>query len=175
VLNGHALNLDEMFDAVFSNAALHWMKEPARVIEGVANALKPCGRFVAEMGGAGNVSKVISGIADVLAARGITNGPKHPWYFPDEKEYGGLLADAGFIVHEIELIPRPTRLPGDVGGWIDTFGEGFFAEVPGADLPVIREEIIERLRPEICDDDGVWWADYVRLRFKAELSAEFLK
>ena len=51
VMNGHNLTFDSEFDAVFSNAALHWMRDQDAVLAGVRSALKPRGRFVAEMGG----------------------------------------------------------------------------------------------------------------------------
>ena len=169
VCDGHALTFENEFDAVFSNAALHWMGQPARVIAGVGRALKTGGRFVGEMGGAGNVVKIIAGIAEVLALRGLEGSNAHPWYFPRADEYAESLVGAGFLVREIRLISRPTRLPGDVGGWLDVFGDGFFRHVPAAAKAAVRDEIVERLRPVLCDADGVWWADYVRLRFAADL------
>jgi len=71
----------EEFDAVFSNAALHWMRDPDAVIDGVWRALKPGGCFVGECGGAGNVATVRGALVAVLARRGIDGDAASPWYF----------------------------------------------------------------------------------------------
>jgi hypothetical protein len=90
-----------------------------------------------------------------------------PWYFPDTEEYGARLGAAGFEVPSIALIPRPTPLPGDITGWLDTFCESFTSALStGARLAFI-DEVREALRPSLCDAQGNWTADYVRLRFAA--------
>src|SRR5579862_4266048 len=62
VMDGTKLAFENEFDAVFSNAALHWMRDPDAVIAGVWRALKPGGRFVAECGGAGNVETIVKSL-----------------------------------------------------------------------------------------------------------------
>src|SRR6266851_4421151 len=81
VMDGSALAFEIEFDAVFSNAALHWMRDPDAVIAGVWRALKPGGRFVGECGGAGNVATVRGALVAVLARRGIDGDAASPWYF----------------------------------------------------------------------------------------------
>jgi SAM-dependent methyltransferase len=169
VVDGHALAFDAEFDAVFSNAALHWMMQPAKVVDGVRRALKPGGRFVAEFGGHGNVAACRTAMIAVLNARGLDGASLSPWYFPTPQEYGSLLTAHGFVVHSAKLIPRPTPLPTDVGGWMDTFGGTFFGALPADDRLAAREEAVELLRPILCDSEGRWTADYVRLRFSASL------
>lgn len=169
VVDGHALAFDAEFDAVFSNAALHWMLQPGKVVDGVRRALKPGGRFVGEFGGHGNVAACRTAMVAVLNARGLDGANLSPWYFPTPAEYGSLLTGHGFAVHSAELIPRPTPLPTDVGGWMDTFGGGFFSALPESDRITAREEAVELLRPILCDSEGKWTADYVRLRFSASL------
>jgi SAM-dependent methyltransferase len=171
VVNGHHLEFDQEFDAVFSNAALHWMRDPDAVIAGVRRALKPGGRFVAEFGGGENVAKIIAAIDEELSARGKPGLTGNPWYFPSSESYGALLEKGGFRVDQIGLIDRPTRLPGDVGGWLDTFAESFLRVIDPSDRPAARDAIVDRLRDRICDENGVWWADYVRLRFRAFLES----
>jgi SAM-dependent methyltransferase len=171
VANAHALTFDREFDAVFSNAALHWMLDPDAVIDGVRRALKPGGRFVAEFGGHGNVATVIAAIDEELAARGHPGLAGHPWYFPTPDEYAARLGDHGFAVEEIGLIDRPTRLPGDIGGWLDTFADAFLRVLPTGERRAARDGIVQRLGTRIRDADGVWWADYVRLRFRAVLAS----
>ncbi len=167
VMNGHALEFDAEFDAVFSNAALHWMREPQPLIAGIHRALKPRGRFVAEMGGGDNVAKILRVMDDVLSRRGFPGLQGHPWYFPSPREYRGHLEAGGFEVLTMELIPRPTQLPGDIGGWLDTFCESFFLVLPEYERIPTRDEMVSCLEPVLADDKGIWWADYVRLRFAA--------
>ncbi|MEE4378964.1 MAG: methyltransferase domain-containing protein [Candidatus Competibacteraceae bacterium] len=168
VMAGQNLHFDNEFDAVFSNAALHWMPNHHSVIAGVRRALKPGGRFVAEMGGYGNVAAIVTAIESALAARGITVA--NPWYFPRLEEYQKLLETGGFSVERITLFPRPTLLPGDVGGWLETFAKSYTAALPAADRKAFIAEVVEALRPVFTDKQGVWVADYVRLRFSATKS-----
>jgi len=116
VMDGHALQFGGEFDAVFSNAALHWMKQPERVIAGVWRALKPRGRFVAEFGGDGNVATITAALEQALTARGIDAAAINPWYNPTVEEYRYLLKVQGFTVNSIALFPRPTPYLGASSG-----------------------------------------------------------
>ncbi len=168
VADGHALDFSGEFDAVFSNAALHWMTRPDDVIQGVSNALKPGGRFVAEFGGHGNVAAIRTALSSVIRTHtGIRNAPDKIWYFPSPAEHQTRLESAGFTVNRIALIPRPTPIPGDMGAWLDTLAAPVLASVDGALRSVIRDEAAALLRPALCDSDGNWTADYIRLRFEA--------
>jgi len=167
VMDGEHLSFDSEFDAVFSNAALHWMKNPEAVIAGVWRALRARGRFVAEFGGYGCVAKIKKALVEALHRRGVDGEAAVPWYFPTVEEYSGRLKKAGFLIDSIALIPRPTPLPGDVTGWLETFGESFTACLPLAQRPAYLAEVRETLRPELSDENGKWTADYVRLRFAA--------
>jgi SAM-dependent methyltransferase len=167
LVDGQALLFREEFDAVFSNAALHWMKrDPDAVLTGVARALKPGGRFVAEMGAAGNVATIRAAVYDALTRRGIDAVGVDPWYFPTAGEYGVRLENAGFTLARIECFPRPTPLPGDVAGWLRTFAQAFLEPVPQSERAAVVAEVQEILRPQL-GAAGVWVADYVRLRFIA--------
>jgi SAM-dependent methyltransferase len=167
VMDGEHLSFDSEFDAVFSNAALHWMRDPDEVLAGVCRALRPNGRFVAEFGGYGCVDKIKKALVSALNRRGIDGELAVPWYFPTVEEYSARLKTAGFSIGSIALIPRPTPLPGDVTGWLETFAESFTACLPPSERPAYVAEVREALRPELCDGDGKWTADYVRLRFAA--------
>lgn len=168
VADGQTLDFNAEFDAVFSNAALHWMsRDPDAVIAGVWRALRPGGRFVGEMGGAGNVAKIVRALESALDRRGYRGADSNPWYFPTPEDYAGRLEAGGFRVASIMLIPRPTPLPGDFAGWIETFGEAFAGVLPDADRPAYIAEVAEALAPELKNAEGVWTADYVRLRFAA--------
>jgi len=165
--SGEDLTFDDEFDAVFSNAALHWMKRADRVIEGVWRALAPGGRFVGEMGGDGCVATIVAALSAALARRGHDARALNPWYFPTATEYRARLEARGFVVQSSALIPRPTALAGDVTGWLETFAESFSTALPAGERPAFLAEVQEALRPKLCDASGRWTADYVRLRFRA--------
>jgi SAM-dependent methyltransferase len=171
VVDAERLAFDAEFDAVFSNAALHWMKRPDAVIDGVWRALRPGGRFVAELGGRGCVERVVAALAAALERRGIDAAAHHPWYFPGDAEYRQRLEARGFRVRRIELFPRPTPLPGDLTGWLETFAGSFSAALPAGDRLTFLREVREALRPALQGPDGTWTVDYVRLRFAAEKPA----
>lgn len=167
VMSGEALEFENEFDAVFSNAALHWMRDAAKVIAGVHRGLRPGGRFVAELGGHGCVAKIRRALVEGLNRRGFDGASASPWYFPMVEEYSQELTRGGFSVSYIALIPRPTPLPGDITGWLETFAESFTSVLPPEDRPAYIAEVREALRPELCDSEGRWTADYTRLRFAA--------
>jgi len=126
VMDGQRLAIKKQrFDAVFTNAALHWMKQAEKVVEGVANVLKPGGRFAGEFGGKGNVETIRQALHGALSKRGIDPWRNDPWHYPSPEEYTKLLNRFGFAVEYIELIPRPTKLPGDIRGWLDVFAQPF--------------------------------------------------
>jgi trans-aconitate methyltransferase len=166
-MDGQSIAFKRTFDAVFTNAALHWMKQPHKVIAGVRDCLKPSGRFVGEFGGKGNVEKIRSALHDALRKRGIDPTSIDPWYYPSVEEYTKLLSSAGFAMDYIELIPRPTKLPGDILGWLQVFAQPFTKAVIEAERPRFLAEIRDALASSLRDSEGHWFADYVRLRFKA--------
>lgn len=168
VVDGQALPYAGEFDAVFSNAALHWMKrDPDAVLAGVARALKDGGRFVAEMGGAGNIAAIRGAIHDAMARRGFDAASADPWFFPTVADYRRRLEAAGFDVVGIESFARPTLLPGDISGWLRTFAQAFLAIVPEHEHATLIAEVQDSLHERLANTAGQWTADYVRLRFVA--------
>lgn len=161
--------LGQGFDAVFSNAALHWMSaEPQAVVEAMFARLKPGGRFVAEMGGAGNIAPIHAALRAEAAALGFDPDTLDPWYFPAERDYCDRLVAAGFKVECTACFERPTLLPGDVADWLTTLARPFvsaFAEGEARDSYVAA--VRARLADTLQNDDGRWTAPYVRLRFIA--------
>ena len=170
-VDGHALDFVSEFDAVFSNAALHWMRKPHLVIAGVHRALRARGRFVGELGGHGNVAAIATAMRAVGALRNGDPALVAPWFFPTVEEYGRLLTEGGFTVREIELVPRPTLLKTGMEGWLRTFGRSFFDQFPEPERTQVVGEVAELLRPSLCDSKGTWTADHIRLRFFAERGA----
>jgi len=169
LMDAYHLTFQNEFDAVFSNAALHWMKrDPDTVIQGVRRALKSGGRFVAEMGGHGCVGAIVVALCAVLEKRGISQPASFiPWYFPTVDDYRSRLERGGYRTEYIALIPRPTPLPTGMRGWLETFAIPFTNLLPESDRGAFLDEVTERLRPALCDEQGRWTADYVRLRFWA--------
>ncbi len=167
--DGRRLAFAGEFDAVFSNAALHWMGEPAPVVAGVFRALRPGGRFVGEFGGHGNIAAIRVAVRAVLTARGYRVPAAEDNYYPTAAEYRAALEGGGFVVDGCWIVPRPTPIASGMSAWLQTFRGGFIdaAGVP----PDKRQQVIEdtraMLRPILADASGNWTADYVRLRFAA--------
>ena len=110
---------------------------------------------------------MVAALHSSLARRGIDAAAINPWYFPTAEDYGARLAQGGFDVTWIGLIPRPTVLPGEMTGWLETFAETFTMALPAQERARFLSEVQEVLRPDLCMPDGKWVADYVRLRFSA--------
>jgi trans-aconitate methyltransferase len=162
-MDGQALSFGAEFDAVFSNAALHWMKDAPAVVRGVHRALKSGGRFVAEFGGHGNVAAIVTALRAVARRHGADEEMVAPWFYPTPQEYGSLLEQNGFAVKRIALVPRPTPLPTGMAGWLRTFRAPFF-DLFGDKAGDVVGEVEELLAPALRDKAGNWTADYVRLK-----------
>lgn len=165
VANGETMRFDEPFDAVFSNAALHWMKDAPAVAESLWHALKPGGRLVIEMGGKTNVQIIWAGLCDALAAAGQPRPTDTPWYFPSIGEYATLLEKQGFYVSYMFHFKRPTPLEGEEGmrNWLAMFTNNILRDLPPARQEATIADVENRLRP-LLYQDGQWVGDYVRLR-----------
>lgn len=164
-----SLPYQQEFDAVFSNAALHWLpaeKHPA-VLAGVHRALRPGGRFVAEMGGQGNIAAIRTALSAVLDDYGVNTESAAASFYPALAVYRRLLEKAGFAVDSIELIPRPTFLPNGMEAWLNTFRNGVLDRLSTTDRTTVLTRTVTLLEPILRDHDGNWVADYVRLRFHA--------
>lgn len=166
-MDGQALDFESEFDAVFSNAALHWMSDARSVVAGVWRALRPGGRFVAEFGGHGNVATFVTAMRYTALRHGGDMALAGPWFFPTAEEYRAMLEAQGFAVERIALIPRPTPLPTGLKGWLVTFRKPFFEQYEPGTRQRILDEIEDMLAPSLRDSAGRWTADYVRLRVAA--------
>lgn len=166
-MDGCALTFDAEFDAVFSNAALHWMQPPEDVITGVYRALKTDGRFVAEFGAIGNVAAVRTALYALLDQMNIDAARYDPWFFPSVAQYSALLSANGFRVERMALIPRPTPLPGSIIPWLETFCGPFLEEIAPEGHGEFFGRLEHLLAASLRDSDGNWFVDYTRLRFKA--------
>jgi SAM-dependent methyltransferase len=165
--NAERLPFQSEFDAVFSNAALHWVRDQDAMLAGVRRALRPGGRFVAEMGGHGNIAAIRVALMAVLERHGCSGLEDGVNYYPTVEGYRSRLKAHGFSVEEIQLIPRPTPLPAGMHGWLTTFRSGVLEAVPEAKRAAVVEETVALLAPALRDEAGHWSGDYVRLRFIA--------
>jgi trans-aconitate methyltransferase len=158
------------FDAVFSNAVLHWIPEAEEVIAGVAQVLKPGGRFVAEFGGKGNIQKLLAGLQRAFTVLGMRPpAAVSPWFYPSVAEYAGLLEKHGLEVREASLFNRPTALEeGERGleNWIRVFRQTFVEKMGEAKAQRWIREVERQCRSEQFHD-GSWVLDYRRLRIAA--------
>lgn len=170
VADAHTFRSETRYDAVFSNAALHWMKRPEEVIQSVWLALVPGGRFVAEFGGKDNCRAVVDALRTALAERGLSSDERFPWYFPSIGEYTTLLERQGFRVTLASHFDRPTRMPdGDRGlrHWLDSFADSFFTGMSAEEREQVCEQVSGLLRPTLYQD-GTWLVDYKRIRIIAK-------
>ena len=159
---------DRSFDAVFSNAALHWVHGQDEMMLEVQRVLKPGGRFVAEMGGHGNIAAIRVALMAVLARHGYGDREDGVNYYPTPESYTRRLARHGFEVRQIAYFPRPTILPeSGMTGWLRTFRSGVLESLPEEIRESVVEETAALLAPALRDEEGNWTGDYVRLRFIA--------
>ena len=159
---------DHVFEAVFSNAALHWIRGQDDMLSQVHRVLRPGGRFVAEMGGHGNIAAIRVAFAAVLKHHGFGTQGERENYYPTKDAYTRRLERHGFKVNRILLFPRPTPLNDDgMPGWLNTFYRGALDQLPPDLRQTVIDETVALLAPVLRDHDGGWTADYVRLRFIA--------
>jgi trans-aconitate methyltransferase len=170
VADGQALPFDASFDAVFSNAALHWMPNQPAVAAGVFRALKPGGRYVGECGGFMNIAAIRTALRAVLKAHGYSPESGGGQTYNTAEAFTAIQQAAGFVEIEARIIARPTPLPTGIRGWLKTFRAGFLDEsgVPEAARATVIDEIEALLAPVLQDGAGNWQADYVRLRWQAK-------
>jgi 2-isopropylmalate synthase len=160
------LDYKNEFDAVFSNATLHWVRDARTAVQNIAKVLKNGGRFVCEFGGEGNVHHLIVAMQELFAYHPEFGTFENPWYFPSVDTYKTLLEEEGFTVTYIEIIPRPTPME-DIGNWLDIFANGVTSHLSVKQYEVFKKEVIEILKNKIYSEKDGWMLDYVRLRLRA--------
>lgn len=168
-MDAREVRFAETFDAVFSNAALHWIPEAERVAAGIRGALRTGGRFIAEFGGRGNIAKLMEAIGSTLAARGLDREAWNPWYYPSVAEYARVLESNGFEMRLAMFFDRSTPLEDGERGletWLRMFGGGVLAAIPAGEREAFVEDVIRFARPALFRD-GQWVLDYRRLRVMA--------
>jgi trans-aconitate methyltransferase len=167
VMDGNNISYQNKFDAIFSNAALHWLTQPEKTIKGAYLALKDNGRFVGEFGGKGNIAALLKAIQEVFEENSDFGQFHMPWFFPTIEEYQALLEQAGFHVKYIELIPRPTPLKSGIEKWLEIFADGITGHMSQVQKVAFLDLVKNKLLPVLYTEQSGWTADYVRLRFEA--------
>lgn len=171
VTDARDFSASEPFDAVFSNAALHWIPHPHDVVAAVVDALVPGGRFVGELGGERNIEAILGALRRACVEVGLdpeTVG--NPWYFPSLGEYARVLEAGGFVVRRMAYFERPTPLDDCQNGvvdWLHMFGGALLDGISESKRELLTDLAVEHARPSLLRD-GRWYADYRRLRFAAE-------
>jgi len=171
VMSATELIFEDEFDAVFSNAVLHWVKEDDKAIKKISKALKNTGRFVAEFGGYGNIKYLTDAMQEVFQKHDDFGDFNNPWNFPTDSRYKKLLEANGFVVDYIELIPRPTKID-DISNWLDIFANGIISHLTNEQQNQFKKEVRGILKSKIYSDKDGWVVDYVRLRLKATFTKE---
>jgi trans-aconitate methyltransferase len=162
-------SFNEKFDAVFSNATFHWIKDHSKVLQSIHNSLKQGGRFVYEMGAKHNVEKIHIVVKKILIDEGFhDNATTEVNYFSSAAEQAVMLENAGFTISNIIKFDRPTELIGEDGmkNWIIQFGQPFFKNIPEKKMEEIIFKSVDLLKKSNYEN-GKWYADYIRLRIKA--------
>jgi trans-aconitate methyltransferase len=155
---------DEKFDAVFSNATLHWVKDAQAAANAIRGALRPGGRFVAEFGGSGNVRTRMGAIsAGIKAAGAPAFESLSPWFYPSIAEYSAILERAGLEVTFAQLFDRPTLVEAGLRSWIELYGTQFLAAITPEKRELFLATVEDTARP-LLFKEGKWVADYRRLR-----------
>nr|WP_205668618.1 class I SAM-dependent methyltransferase [Ammoniphilus sp. CFH 90114] len=170
VRDAQNFSMEGRFDAVFSNAALHWMKNASQVVECVWNVLNNGGRFVVEFGGKGNVETIIKAMSHIFQNDyGINASERNPWFFPSIGEYSHLLEEKGFRVCFAQHFDRPTLLKDGKHGinhWLTNLCDDFFKDFTESEKILVYKKVTETVKKDLFHD-GSFYADYKRIRIMA--------
>lgn len=170
VASATVFSFDKLFDAVFSNAVLHWILEKEKAIANIFRCLKSNGRLVAELGGKDNIQGIIAALKQVLQQHGyIANASLNVWYFPSLGEYTTLLEQSGFVVNYAAYFKRETALKDNEQGiknWIKMFGSPFLKGIDEPTTDTLLDEV-QKLIKTTHYRNNTWYADYKRLRIVA--------
>ena len=158
------------FDAVFSNSVLQWISNPSPAIGAIARALKPGGRFVADLGALGNLAAVLTALGAAGQKHGGNRELANPFFAPTGDEFSSLLKRYGFIIDRLEVEPRITPAETSLMNWISTIFHPFFDQFDDSIRSSVRSEVENLLKPVLCDTGGRWYVDHVRLRVRATMS-----
>ena len=174
VMDASSLSFEERFDVVFSNAALHWVKNHEPVVKGLYKSLKSGGKILLQMGGKGNASYILSVLDEIQSYpewQQYFDNFEFPYGFLGIEEYEKLLLESGFNINRVELIPKDMEHAGKSGlkGWIRTtwlpYTERVPEEIRDKFIDTISTKYIERVP---MDSHGKVHVAMVRIEVEAE-------
>ena len=165
--DAHDFEIPDIADAVFSNAALHWLSDPLSALKQVRSHLKPGGRFVGEFGGHGNIASVVTALRAVAIQWGLGKECLPNWFFPTADHFHDLLEEAGFVVPELTIFPRITYVPAGMEAWLQLMTAKTLGKLPVNEREKFCEDVAALLEPALKTGNGQWHIDYVRIQFKA--------
>jgi len=160
------LDFDNKFDAVFSNAVLHWVKDSKLALNQIHKVLKKDGRFVAEFGAKDNIKQLIDAMQEVFSSNKEYGKFNNPWNFQSQEDYSELLEQNGFKIQYIKTIVRPTPID-DILNWLEIFANGIISHLNEAEKSNFKNEVKNILKDKLYTKKDGWVIDYVRLRLKA--------
>jgi trans-aconitate 2-methyltransferase len=168
------LLFDERFDVVFSNAALHWVKNHQPIVQGLYRSLKPNGKILLQMGGKGNAKEVLTVLEELQKTdewKPYFSDFEFPYGFYGIEEYHQLLADSKFSINRVELIPKEMELEECSGfeGWIRTTWLPYAERIPTEKRDQFIKAISkEYLKQQPIDSHGKVHVAMVRIEIEAE-------
>jgi trans-aconitate 2-methyltransferase len=161
------MSFEGEFDAVFSNAVLHWVPEASLAVQCISRSLKQGGRFVAEFGGHRNVGTIVDCTIEAFVEAGAKNA-RHAWFYPSIAAYAPILESNGLELRQAFLFDRPTKLEGEDGmmNWLAMFGSGIQGDLDPDQRLAAYKQACEAMKPTLYRN-GEWFADYRRIRILA--------
>ncbi len=164
------LDLAQVADVVFSTATFHWIPEQDVLFQNVMRALKPGGRLLAQMGGKGNLARLL-GRAEALAREPEFQSYFDDWarpnVYPDQEEMGHRLETIGFAEIQLDHFPEPTTFS-DAAAFRQFITTVIFRldlqRLPDAQM---RERFIDRPVSVAANDESPLTLDYWRLNLSA--------
>ena len=167
IMSATNLEFENKFDAVFSNAVLHWVKQSKLAVQNINKVLKQNGRFIAEFGGYKNINTIVQAIQEVFNQNKDYGVFNNPWYFPTTQEYKNILEQNGFEVKSINLTIRPTSVD-DISNWLNIFANGIISHLNKEQKESFLLEVKCILENKLYTKEQGWILDYVRIRVEAK-------
>ncbi|MBF7016051.1 class I SAM-dependent methyltransferase [Staphylococcus durrellii] len=169
VADASTLSTLNQYDAIFSNAVLHWTFNHLKIFKNCYSALKDNGRFIAEFGAYHNIKMVSDAIEQAIVNLGYTYRADYfPWNFRQDKDIKADLIHAGFKDVTVESFDRPTALEGEDGlvNWLVMFSDNLLKDYTYEQKHNVYQECSRLLQDELYEA-GQWIVDYRRVRIFA--------
>ncbi len=174
VMDASDLSFEGCFDLVFSNAALHWVKNHQPVVEGLYKSLRVGGKILLRMGGKGDAAGILSIMDDLKTSdkwvQYFTEF-EFPFTFLGVDDYQALLKESRFSIIRVELIPKDMTHDGKSGleGWIRTTWLPYTQRIPKEKREIFIEEVAAKYLDKVqLSADGKAHVAMVMIEVEAE-------